>query len=153
MQLTKAANAAISIVTLDSLIATHPALSRTRLLKIDADGFDLRILRGGGNIIQETTPVLYFEYDPTFFMAHDPQGNGTITRLFESQYEGLVIYDHLGRRLLVRDRDQIEAISQVGDYLQGKRGMLPYVDICVTSRADRDLFEKLREQRLDCTMR
>ena len=144
MQLIRNNGEPIPIITLDSLMVSHRVLARTRLLKIDADGFDVKILRGAETLIEKTKPVLFFEYDPTFLRQHDPYANETIEALFNNGYEGLIIYDHLGRRLLAQDNHQSDTISQVGDYLLDKRGLLPYVDLCITSRYDHDIFTNLR---------
>jgi FkbM family methyltransferase len=144
IQLRKTDANEISFVTLDSLMIRNKHLANARLLKVDADGFDLKILRGAQDVIRRTSPVLFFEYDPVFFGEHDSQANTTVAELFDMGYEGLIIYDHLGRRLLATTANQISTITDIGNYLEGRQGLLPYVDICLTSRDDQDVYQAVQ---------
>jgi FkbM family methyltransferase len=51
----------VPLVTLDSVLADR--LGRLRLLKIDAEGMEIQVLRGAGKLIEKTRPAIYCEAD------------------------------------------------------------------------------------------
>jgi FkbM family methyltransferase len=53
-----------SICTLSESLARHPRFSTAKLLKIDAEGFDCRIIASDANLLKKTKPILFFEYYP-----------------------------------------------------------------------------------------
>src|SRR5262249_51451072 len=59
---------AIPVRTLAEVLAAHPRFRDARLLKTDTDGSDFEILTSSLEVLRETQPVLFFEYDPTLRM-------------------------------------------------------------------------------------
>jgi FkbM family methyltransferase len=53
--------ATIRLETLDSLIAEHPRLAETRLLKIDVEGYELFVLQGARELIRQARPCVILE--------------------------------------------------------------------------------------------
>lgn len=51
----------VRLVPLDDLRSDHPGLARTRLLKIDVEGYEWPVLKGAAAILRQATPVLIFE--------------------------------------------------------------------------------------------
>jgi len=53
----------IKLVSLDDFLSEYPDVSNFKLLKIDTEGFDCSILRGGLEFIKKNQPVITFEYN------------------------------------------------------------------------------------------
>jgi FkbM family methyltransferase len=51
----------IELKTLDSMIEDFPVLKRTRLLKIDVEGFEMFVLKGASRILSEARPIVILE--------------------------------------------------------------------------------------------
>lgn len=64
--------------TLDDIISTQPAFRAPTLLKVDTDGFDVRVLHGADGLLRGATPVLFFEY----FAALIRDAGGEPTAIF-----------------------------------------------------------------------
>jgi len=71
--------------------------ARVGLIKVDTDGFDLKILLGSRSFLAEHQPILFFEYDPHLF---DPQDQQQYQRLFkmlaEVGYQVALEFDNFG---------------------------------------------------------
>ncbi|MFC1680390.1 FkbM family methyltransferase [Pseudomonadota bacterium] len=139
----------ITASTLDELISDLGVSYPIKLIKVDTDGFDLKILRGGIVYIKSEMPVLFFEYDPSYLVTSDLQYKETIQKLFHLGYQFVVIYDHLGRLLLWDNKSVVELVDQIDQYLRYEKRLLAYVDVCFISNQDADVYEKLIESRID----
>lgn len=53
--------AKISLRTLDSLLADHPELEKTTLIKCDVEGYELFVLQGAEKIIDTARPIIIIE--------------------------------------------------------------------------------------------
>jgi FkbM family methyltransferase len=53
----------VSCHTLDSLVSSYFPAQPVALIKIDAEGYELRVLQGAGSLISEFHPILYVEND------------------------------------------------------------------------------------------
>ena len=92
----------VDVITLNSLKAQHAAaFENVRLLKIDTDGYDLRVIRGARRLLKATKPVLFFEYSPDHMAAvgeHQPMR--VFDELGDLGYDRLLFYDNFGRFVL-----------------------------------------------------
>jgi FkbM family methyltransferase len=79
-------------VTLDTLLRTHPEFARAGLLKIDTDGFDLRVLRGAARLLAEATPVVFFECSPRHWEMHGGSAPRDVFPLLRAAGYGTVAY-------------------------------------------------------------
>ena len=84
----------ISIQTLDDLLKDYPKFRHSKILKIDTDGFDLKILRGADNFLSEAKPVLFFEYSPFLLSQQQEDGLSIFPYLQSKGYKNLLIYDY-----------------------------------------------------------
>lgn len=128
--------------SLAEVLERFPRFSRAKLLKIDTDGYDLAILRGAAPLLEAASPVLFFEYDPHFLELAGENGVRALARLRESGYSSALIYDNLGDLLLATDLANTGLLGDLNAYYSGRRAQR-YMDLCVFSRNDADLYQSL----------
>ncbi|MGI5939430.1 MAG: FkbM family methyltransferase [Thermoleophilia bacterium] len=130
---------------LASIVDSHPAFRRARLLKIDTDGFDFQIIMSSISYLATARPVLFFEYDTGFSRGDEENSQKTIEKLTAIGYVYFVIYDNFGNFLLSTTIPQ--TFAELNSYLRSNRanGMaVSYFDVCCFHRNDEDLFDRLR---------
>lgn len=145
---------AISTTTLDIFLQGHHEYNNAQLLKIDADGYDFRIMRGGLQYIRKTKPVVYFEYAKFYFSQFGENGLKMLAMLQKSGYETAVLYDNFGRLLFSTDMQNTRLLKQLDGYLTHGAGAFSYIDIVLFHKKDRSLAKQFvteEEQRYDKT--
>jgi FkbM family methyltransferase len=120
---------------LDQVLAAHPHFLRAKLLKIDTDGYDLAILRGATRFIEQTRPVLVFEYDPHHLAQAGEDGLTIFPHLRRLGYGFALVYDNLGDLILGADLDQAGIFAGLHEYFSG-RNTASYADLCIFHKED-----------------
>lgn len=155
---TDGGGAGIRMQSLEQLVELHPRFNRSKLLKIDTDGFDFSILQSALAFIATHQPVLFFEYDITFTPDAKAQGIETLKALFHTGYQSFLIYDNFGNYLLSVSETDIAKLSDtfldLTTYLCSNRSLsgtpaVYYFDICAFSDRDQDVFSAIRKQELE----
>jgi FkbM family methyltransferase len=141
-------NSETKFITLDSFISDYPSFEKAKLVKIDTDGYDLKIIRGGLDFIQKTHPVLFFEFDRYFLTQVHDDGISTLQQLADLGYSAIVFYDNSGRLLVSLSLNNIQAIKQLYQYTYKKRGAFPYYDVCIFHKDDEDIALSFIEQEI-----
>lgn len=146
----------IEMVTLDSLLNTNFSASEVqsiKFLKIDTEGFDTIIMRGAWKYIQETKPVIYFEYNRDNMYAIKEDGLATIWQLEKLGYKTILFFDDRGRFILSTELADKAIVQHLNDYADGKNGLIYYYNICLIHEQDTDVARnaiqgenRLREQ-------
>jgi hypothetical protein len=132
--------------TLDKLVRDNVRLfSKSKVLKIDTDGYDLKIIRGSMDLIKQNKPIIFFEYDRTYLDAVSDKGLPTLSNLKELGYYGTVFYDNYGRFLLSTKLEDSNLLNQLDAYIEKRSGAFPYYDICLFHKDDTDIFDSLVE--------
>ena len=130
----------IQIRTLCDVLSEHPEFAGAKLVKIDTDGYDCKILRGAAPWLARSKPVLFFEYDPYFLSLQSDDGLSVFATLKQLGYSDLLIYDNVGKLISSERLDEDAALSRMHyEYCDGQRGGL-YVDLCVFHGEDSELF-------------
>jgi FkbM family methyltransferase len=134
----------IKIQGLGSIVRRYTEFSRkTNLLKIDTDGFEISVLESGKKFIREKQPVIFFEFDPKFYLEHVDDPLKIFDILFELGYGEGLVYDNFGVPISIvkiNDRKSIEILVEKIDFKN-----IYYFDILVIpdSRKEyRCLFEE-----------
>jgi FkbM family methyltransferase len=139
----------INITTLDTFLDKHSEWRKSKLLKIDTDGYDLKIIRGGLNYIKEVKPMIFFEYDPIFF---EEQGDDTLAefrRLKGLGYKDAVLYDNQGKLILSTDLSNELLLKQMHHYIdRNYRTPIPFYDIFLFHGEDADLAHAFVESEM-----
>jgi FkbM family methyltransferase len=117
---------------------------RVGLIKVDTDGFDLKILLGSRGFLKQHQPVLFFEYDPHLF---DPNDMQQYERLFhmlgEIGYQSVLEFDNFGNfcsEISIGHQEALEALT--AKYARQPFGN--FCDLAVFPAADSDLSMKLK---------
>jgi FkbM family methyltransferase len=86
----------VHLQTLDRIIEQQPRFRKSHLLKVDVDGYDFRVLRGGADFIGAAQPVLFFEQDPALLVGAGENPDAVWAWLQAAGYADAFVYDNLG---------------------------------------------------------
>ncbi|HYW50101.1 MAG TPA: FkbM family methyltransferase [Gemmatimonadaceae bacterium] len=98
--LTDATTRTVSLTTLDLGTRAMADSSRYRLLKVDTEGFDCRILRGGMQFIERVKPIITLEYNRDNTDRIGEPGLPTLLALRALGYGHVAVCDESNRLLL-----------------------------------------------------
>lgn len=136
-------DAMLAVKTLPDVLKEHPRFANAKMLKIDTDGFDCKIIRGAIEYVQQTKPVIFFEYDPFFMAQQGDDGLSIFKLLSEAGYQKLIIYDNFGDLLLSCNVDDFDLLHHIHLFFSGRLGRY-YCDICAFHGEDCDLFQQTK---------
>lgn len=137
----------IEMLTLQDLFARFPRYRRTKLIKIDTDGYDFRIIASSETLLAELKPVLFFECDP---FSHDNQYGEAIEAyraLLRAGYTQFIVFDNFGHPMRTLSAPDLEGFDDLMDYLLSNQlfgEAVSYLDICAFAAEDADLFARVR---------
>ena len=129
----------IHLRTLEQIVTEYPEFKKSKLLKIDTDGFDCRIIKKEINLLSEMKPVIFFEYDP-YLNKDDIK---VFNSLMEAGYTAVVFYENTGDYLLTAELSNKDLITDIHYYFGGRKAER-YCDLAVFHGEDSDLANKLR---------
>ncbi|MCK5137863.1 MAG: FkbM family methyltransferase [Bacteroidales bacterium] len=132
----------IEINTLDSFI-NDKSIQNPKFLKIDTDGFDFSILKGGFKSISEFHPVLFIEYDVSFEMTNDENITSVFNFLLECGYRKIVYYDNKSNLIISANLDDKVINRQLNNYIKSPACPIHYYDVCILHESDVDIYEQL----------
>lgn len=108
------------------------------LIKIDTDGYDIHVVRGGRRCLKNVGPHLFVEYSPHHIRKH---GSEEPTRLFElaseAGYRATIVYDFIGYPICLIDLESRE-LPMIAAYIDARQ------DFCADFlfSKDRGLLER-----------
>jgi hypothetical protein len=146
-KLNSATDKIVQVQKLDDFFVQNN-ITDVKLLKIDTDGFDLKILRGGFKAIKESYPVLFFEYDANYLQEHLEDGISIFKSLSEIGYKRVLFYDNFGKLLISLNTADSEPIQQLHAYIKNGEGSFHYFDVCVCHEEDDDLANYIIQKEL-----
>ena len=131
----------VQVSTLDALLDATPSFRDAKLLKVDTDGFDFRVLRGAPGLLLRSTPVLFIEYDASYLKGNGENAISEILKLRTFGYEEALYYDNFGRLLISIPLDQNHELQhrQLLGYINDRHGAFPYFDLILFSKSDHAL--------------
>ena len=139
----------IEVLSLDDFIMSHDIRGLIKLIKIDTDGYDMKIVRGGIKVIEKYKPILFFEYDRVLLADAGDNGISTIQGLKSIGYDTALFYDNYGRFLLSTSLKESRQIEQLHNYIGEKQGAFPYYDLCLIHETDADLAASIIESEMN----
>jgi FkbM family methyltransferase len=135
----------LRLMSLDDFLTSLEDLQNFKVLKIDTEGFDCRIIRGGLDYIRKIRPVINFEYNRDSMGRIGESGIGTLSLLKEIGYDTILYYDSYGRLVLCTSLRNDGLISDLHEYANGKDGGIYYYDLCLFHRDDGDIALAFQE--------
>jgi FkbM family methyltransferase len=127
--------------TLGELLAGHPHFATAKLLKLDAEGFDCKIIAAERERLRSNKPVLFFEYYPWCCQLAGHDAFSTFPLLSEIGYSTLLIYRNTGRYFATLKLNQARALHNVHSGLVKSRG---FCDVAAFHDEDEDIAEAIR---------
>ena len=134
-------------MSLDDILAIHPAFSNAKLFKIDTDGYDSFIIKGAANYLQRAKPVVFLEYDPFLLEKNDQQYNAIFDLFKKNGYKYALFYMSYGDFIAGIDITDERLLEQMLHYFAGRRGAF-YCDLCVIHESDKDIFTSLCDKEI-----
>lgn len=128
---------------LADIFKSQPLFAKSKMIKVDTDGFDTRILRSELELLSDLKPVLFFEYDPYSFRKYSDEGFKVYGDLRSIGYTNAMFYDNTGDYLLTTDLSNEPLIQDIHEFYSG-RGGLSYCDVCAFHAVDSDICRKAR---------
>lgn len=129
--------------TLIDILNEYLSFNSSKLVIIDTDGFDCKIIRGAKDWLSKAKPVIFFEYDICWLSRQSDDGFSTFRTLSSIGYENLMIYSNIGEYICSVNIRNENLLKDIHEYFSG-RNTYSYCDICVFSGEDVDLFNKIR---------
>jgi len=121
----------LKFTTLDLFIQKNTQFEKAKLLKIDTDGFDLHVLKGGFQFIQKAKPIIFFEFDEVYFRLNGQVNYEWRKSLIEFGYNKIIFYDNFGHFLLSTELENEKLIEQLILYISKRDGAFNFYDLCV----------------------
>jgi FkbM family methyltransferase len=137
----------VTLRSLQAILVDHPFFEHPKLVKIDTEGFDFRIISHSLNIIRKSHPVIFFEYDPHFTSNEPCTGIQTIEALITCGYSDFIFYDNFGNYLLHATPLERQIFRDLDRYLLSNRRhgiAVYYFDVCAIHADDAELAEEIR---------
>jgi FkbM family methyltransferase len=129
----------LELTALDDFLSTHATPGRYKVLKVDAEGFDARILRGAARLLAESRPVILFEYNRYNMAAIGEPGLPLFAWLQGLGYSSAFFYDARGRFVLATTLEATQQVRDLHEYADGWNSPIPYFDVCVFHSEDADI--------------
>lgn len=128
----------VPIYTLDDSIKKEKD-DDIKLLKIDTDGFDERVIKGASRIIMKNKPIMFFEFDEKLYKKAGCSTYETLIYLYKKGYVNFMVYDNFGNFLQGIPMSKIVSknmFNKVFDYKDKE-----YYDLVGFNKIDTDLYK------------
>jgi len=135
----------VQLTSIDDFIGRQEACGTMKLFKVDTEGFDCPIIRGGREYIRQVSPVIVFEYNRENMDALGEKGLDTLAMLEQLGYSRIFFHDPVGRYLLSTTLDQRTLLRDLHEYADGRRGNICYYDLTLFHQHDHDLAEQFAQ--------
>jgi FkbM family methyltransferase len=139
-----------AVTTYNEIVKENSDLPDVRLIKIDTDGFDFKIIQASIDDLSEQRPILFFEFDPSFLSAKEKhEAIKTLNFLCQIGYINYIIFDNFGNYLMSFCGVPAEFFSDLMCYLEQtikNGGGINYFDICCLAGSDKDIFNVFVQQ-------
>ncbi len=131
-----------------SILEKFPAFLESKMIKIDTDGYDCKIIRGSLKWLEKVKPIIFFEYAPPYLAEQSDDGISIFSFLNEIEYKFMLLYASNGDFMFSSTLDNQVFIEELHSYFSGPKTRM-CGDICVFQSEDDDLFEVCRRNELN----
>jgi FkbM family methyltransferase len=132
---------AVAMRTLSDVLSRHPRFANATLIKLDAEGFDCKIIAAEAVLLRRNKPVLFFEYYPHACQKAGYDAFTVFSLLLSVGYATLLIYQNCGPYFMTLNLDQLCSLQDLHHFLVSREG---YCDIAAFHNEDRDLAAAIR---------
>lgn len=132
------------VKTFEQILDKHVDFKSTKLLKIDTDGFDNKIIRAAEHLLLSSNPIVFFEYDPFFLQKQNETPHDIFTFLLKMNYANMLLFDNLGRLLCEINTSNMDLLKDLSAYYN-QNGQ-SYLDICAFHSSDEDLLINIKRK-------
>lgn len=132
--------------TLNTIIDEHNDFLKSNLLKIDTDGFEINILRGGDKFIPKSHPVIFSEFTPALYNQLNQDPLELIKLLVKYGYVQALFYDNYGRPKQILNLTETEKIKKLISLIDEKN--IYYYDILAIHQSDQNKYSTLLQSEL-----
>lgn len=132
-----------SSIGLYDILKKYPRYARSKMVKVDTDGYDGIILRKASAFLSSVKPILFFEYDPDLLARQGESADSLWAMLNKIGYRLALFYEHTGTYILSANLDQTRLLEELHRWLSGYGGHR-YFDVCLFAGEDLDLGETIR---------
>jgi FkbM family methyltransferase len=144
----------LEFLTLDEALASEPDYRAANLVKIDTEGFELKILRGAARLLSEQKPALFFEFYPDCIRREAGDPDGLFELLLRQGYNFFIFYDNTGNLLEALDGSQTDQFRSLRRYCELRNS---YFDVAAFHAddaglgrdfyaAERDFFDRTQRR-------
>lgn len=134
----------IEVKTVSQILSKHENFKNAKLLKIDTDGFDFKILRASEEFLIYSKPIIFFEFDPFFLIKQNENPASIFPFLNKLCYTNLLLFDNHGELLCEIKSNQTELVFDFISYFNNNGKT--YLDICAIHDEDYDLISKIKQE-------
>ncbi len=131
----------IELTSLDEFVKKIDQKNNIKLVKIDTEGFDTKIIRGGLDFFEKVKPVIQFEYNRDNMHDINEDGLSALYRLKEIGYDRILFYESGGRFMFSTLLTNESIIKQMHNYADGCNSSMYYLDLCLFHKDDNELAE------------
>ncbi len=99
--------------TLDLIVAEFPEMESCDLLKVDVDGYDFSVLRGGDRFLSKSKPIVLLESDVFENSNYMEDVVSLVNRMKGYGYRHLLVYDNYGGLLTALPTENISSLIPI----------------------------------------
>eukprot|EP01035_Chromulina_nebulosa_P019690 gene19690-25610_t len=111
----------VAMRSLSGILDDHPQFRNSRLIKIDTDGFDAKIILASTEVLREMRPIVHVEYSPSGEPENMIECRKMISALKECGYKFFHIFDNFGNHMLRLSSSEIEKFDSLNSYVKATR--------------------------------
>lgn len=134
----------LDIKTLDSFLKKNLGDVKSKFIKIDTEGFDVKIIRGGVDFIMNNKPVIFFEYNRKNMNKINEKGIDTIHILRDLGYNNILFYEDGGNFIISSNLNNDQVLNQMHNWINNSSSV-DYFDIAIFHSEDNDISMQLIE--------
>jgi hypothetical protein len=129
--------------SLDDVLREYSQFRDSNILKIDTDGFDLRVLKGGTAFLEKNRPIVFFEMSPEHYVKVGKDDPFSAVPFLQQQgYRHFVVYDSAGYPMLFASGTDLQCVQDLIFYANARGA---YYDIMAFPDNRKNFFDRFVE--------
>jgi hypothetical protein len=116
-----------------------------KLWKIDAEGFDCRIINSESALIDKAKPVIFFEYDPCLSQKVGTDSFSVFSTLEGLGYQTVMVYQNTGAYLFSARVSERAILQDLDNHF---RKLCGYCDLVALHEEDRPVAAAIRNSEI-----